>query len=312
MLAALVDHLWQSAWICGAIALLCFICRHDFAPLRLWMWRIAALKFLFPMSILVAMGRRRGFPVKYPDDPAPASLLEASHAIARYASPARMHEWSSWRMLLAVLAVLLLTVACVRWIHRQLRIERERVSAESRRIKSDLDDIVRRPGFLHSALLTACAMLFAALPMLAGALEGRQKHYELLILNAQSLRDAAVTMSPSAPGMGTRYRVDATADGVLVRNVTIQELTGIAYGVTQYYVRGQHAHEAGEEDWFTGPRYDVHVTGRVIHPEKFDPFALRGRITRLLAERHGIEIYKNSKCQPPCGKYGVPMPADPL
>jgi hypothetical protein len=54
------------------------------------------------------------------------------------------------------------------------------------------------------------------------------------------------------------------------------------------------------------------VSGRVFEPDKFDPFALRARITRLLAERHGLEIYVDSKCQPPCGKYGVAMPADPL
>ena len=48
-------------------------------------------------------------------------------------------------------------------------------------------------------------------------------------------------MTPAAPGMGTRwYRVDADHDGVSVRNVTIQELAGIAYGVTRYYVRGDH------------------------------------------------------------------------
>ena len=57
------------------------------------------------------------------------------------------------------------------------------------------------------------------------------------------------------------------------------------------------------------PRYDVRVTRPVVEPEEFDPFALRARITRMLAERHGLEIYVNSKCQPPCGKYGVPMPA---
>jgi len=112
--------------------------------------------------------------------------------------------------------------------------------------------------------------------------------------------------------MGTRYRVDADHDGVFIRNVTIQELAGIAYGVTRYYVRGDHFYEEGAQDWFIVPRYDVRVTGRVIDPERFDPLALRARMTRMLAERHGIEIYVDSKCQPPCGKYGVPMPVDPL
>jgi hypothetical protein len=312
MLPGLVDHLWQSAGICGAITLLAFISRHDFAPLRLWMWRMAALKFMLPFALLVAFGGWLGFPVKYPDDPAPPELLEASNAIGRFMSPARAHEWDSWRLLLATLAVLLLTVSCIRWIRRQWSFEEERALAEAFRRERDPDDIVRRPGFLNSALLTACAILFVALPLLAGALEDREKHFELLVRNARSLRDATVTMRPAAPGMGTRYRVAATAGGVQIRNVTIQELAGLAYGVTRYYVRGDHFYEEGEQDWLIVPRYDVQISGRVSEPDEFDPFALRARITRLLAERHGLEIYVDSKCQPPCGKYGVPMPADPL
>ena len=54
------------------ITLLAFLSAYDFAPLRLWMWRIAALKFALPFAMLVAIGEWLGFPVKYPDDPAPA------------------------------------------------------------------------------------------------------------------------------------------------------------------------------------------------------------------------------------------------
>ena len=112
-------------------------------------------------------------------------------------------------MLLATLAAVLLSVSCARWILRQLQYERERALEEDRRLERDLDDIVRRPGFFSSALLTACAMLCVTMPVLAGALEDRQRHFELLVSNSRSLRDAAVTMTPAAPGMGTRYRVDA-------------------------------------------------------------------------------------------------------
>lgn len=312
MLAGFVDHLWQSAWICGAIILLALICRDDFARLHLWLWRIAALKFVFPIALLVAFGSWLGFPVKYPDDPAPAAMLEAFRTLTSFASPARVHEWNGWRLLLAMLVVLLITAACARWLRRQLHVEQQRVLEESERLARDIDDIVQRPGFFKSALLTASAMLFVAMPVLAGGLEDRQRHYELLVSNAQSMRDAAVTMKPAAPGMGRRYRVVADERGVLIRNVTIQELAGIAYGVTRYYVRGDHFYEEGEQDWFIVPRYDVRVTGRVLEPERFDPLALRARITRMLAERHGLEIYVDSKCQPPCGKYGVPMPEDAL
>ena len=312
MLAALADHLWQSAWTCGLITLLAFICRDHFALLRLWMWRLAALKFVFPVALFARIGEGLGFPVTYPDDPAPASLLAVSRAIQSFFSPTRTNEWIGWKLLLAVVLALLLAGACAWWVRSRLRIERQRVQNEALRLEQDLNDLVRRPGFFSSALLTACALLFVALPVIGGGLEERQHHYELLIENAVSLRDAPVTMVPAKPGIGFRFRVDADEHGVLIRNATIQELAGIAYGVTRYYVRGDHWRYEGELDWFTVPRYDVRVSGRVTEPERFDPFALRARITRMLAEKHSLEIYVDSQCQPPCGKYGVAMPADPL
>jgi hypothetical protein len=308
MFAGLVDHLWQSAWICGAMTLLAIISRKDFAPLRLWMWRIAALKFLFPFALLVALGGWMGFPVKYPDDAAPPEMLATFRALTSLASPARVHEWSGWWLVLAMLLMLAISTLCAWWLKRQLFLEQQRVLEEARRLERDRDDFAPRPGFFNSALLTACALLFVAVPVLAGGLEDRQRHYELLVSNSRSLRDAAVTMTPAAPGMGSRFRIDADEFGVFIRNVTIQELAGIAYGVTRYYVRGDHWRAEGAQDWFIVPRYDLRVTGRVLDPGRFDPLALRARITRMLAERHGLEIYVDSKCQPPCGKYGVPMP----
>jgi len=312
MIAALADHLWQSAALCVVIAVLAHLSRAHFALLRLWMWRIAALKFVFPVAILVAFGAWLGFPVKYPQDPAPAALLAVSKSIQSIVSPARMHQWEGWRLALAVSIALVISGACTWWLRSRLHVEGQRVRDEARRREMDLDDIAPYPGFLNSALLASCALLFVALPVLAGGLDDRQRHYELLIENARSLHDATVTMVPAKPGMGTRFRIEADERGVLIRNATIQELAGIAYGVTRYYVRGDHWRYEGELDWFIVPRYDVHVSGRVIEPERFDPYALRARITRMLAEKHSLEIYVDSQCQPPCGKYGVAMPADPL
>ena len=310
MLAGLVDHLWQSAWICGAITLLALISRNNFAQLRLWLWRIAALKFAVPFALLFAFGEWLGLPVRYPGDPAPAVLIDAFAALSHLASPVRVNEWSGWRLLMAIVVVLLITAACLRWLLQQLHIEQQRALEESLRRERDIDDFVPRPGFFNAALLTACAILFVVIPVLAGAVDDRQRRHALLVSNARSLRDAAITMVPAAPGMGRRYRIDADERGVLIRNATIQELAGIAYGVTRYYVRGDHFYEEGEQDWFIVPRYDVRVTGRVVEPEEFDPLALRSRMTRMLAERHGLEIYVDNKCQPPCGKYRVPMPEE--
>jgi len=60
------------------------------------------------------------------------------------------------------------------------------------------------------------------------------------------------------------------------------------------------------------PRYDVHVTAPVQRPAEFDPYALRQPVTKLLAERFGLEINLDNRCQPPCGSYAVAMPVDPL
>jgi hypothetical protein len=312
MLPGFVDHVWQSTWVCGCACILAFVARHNCADLRLSLWRIALVKFMFPFTLLVAMGEWLGFPIKYPEDPAPAVLTNAFAVLTPFASPARAHAWSGGWLLLAACVAVASAGACIWWLRRRLNIERERGRQEAVRRERDNDDLAPPPGFVHSALLTACALAFVAIPVLAGATDDRQSRHQLLIANAEALRNAPTTMKPAAPGMGQRHRIDADALGVSIRNVTVQELAAIAYGVNRFFVRGQHFYEEGEQDWLIVPRYDVRVTGRVLEPDKFDPFALRARITRMLAERHGLEIYVNSKCQPPCGKYGVPMPPDPL
>ena len=119
-------------------------------------------------------------------------------------------------------------------------------------------------------------------------------------------------MRPAAPGMGTRSRLSADAHGVFIRNATIQDLTAFAYGVNRFFVRGDHFFESGEKDWLIDARYDIRITGAIREPGEFDTYALRAPITQMLAERHGLEIYLNNECQPPCGKYGVPMADDGL
>ena len=64
--------------------------------------------------------------------------------------------------------------------------------------------------------------------------------------------------------------------------------------------------------WLLSPRYDVRVTAPVREPDRFDPYALRQIVTRMITERFGSEIHMNGKCQPPCGRYGVPLANEPL
>jgi len=58
MIAALLDHLWQSTLFAGAIALLVQLFRRQAAALRFWLWFTASMKFLFPFALLMMLGRR--------------------------------------------------------------------------------------------------------------------------------------------------------------------------------------------------------------------------------------------------------------
>jgi hypothetical protein len=123
-------------------------------------------------------------------------------------------------------------------------------------------------------------------------------------------------MTVAARGMGERYRVVADDSGVLIRNANLIDIVAIVYAIHRSAVWTEHR-ASGDPGalpnfWMVWPRYDVRVTAPVVHPEEFDPYALRQPLTRLLAERFGLEINLDNKCQPPCGNYGVVMPADPL
>jgi beta-lactamase regulating signal transducer with metallopeptidase domain len=56
MIAALLDHLWQSTLFATLAGLITLMLRHNQARLRYRLWLAASLKFLFPFSILMALG----------------------------------------------------------------------------------------------------------------------------------------------------------------------------------------------------------------------------------------------------------------
>ena len=56
LIAPLADHLWQSTAFLGAVAAVCVVLRHCSPRLRYWLWLAASLKFLVPLSLLVALG----------------------------------------------------------------------------------------------------------------------------------------------------------------------------------------------------------------------------------------------------------------
>jgi hypothetical protein len=308
MVAALVDHLWQSTQFCALTALLALLVRASFARLRLWMWRIAALKFLLPFALPYAAGQWLGFPMPHSSDPPPPLLVEWIADWTPVFRPARTFGAPGISAFLMLPLAMIFSYAGALWIRRHLRLTQTRVAAEAARAERDIDDTPRGPGFFASALLTACAILSVAAPTVAGAIADLQRRRDALISNSRSLRAAPAMMTAAAPGMGAQFRVTADAGGVLIRNATVQELLGLAYGVHPYYVRTDHFHEAGQPDWLRGPRYDVRVVGPVREPGRFDAYALREAISSLLAQQFGLTIFLNNQCQPPCGRYQVAMP----
>jgi beta-lactamase regulating signal transducer with metallopeptidase domain len=58
VIAALLDHLWQSTLFAGAIALSMPLFRRQSASLRFWLWFTASMKFLIPFAALTTLGRQ--------------------------------------------------------------------------------------------------------------------------------------------------------------------------------------------------------------------------------------------------------------
>jgi hypothetical protein len=313
VLAALADHLWQSLLSCGLCAALSWIARRNSANVRLWLWRLCALKLLLPFSLLFALGRWMGFPAYHSADRVPAPLLLMVDAFAPLLAPVKAAGIGGWGAMLCVAALLAALTLFAPRLFRCLLIERVRVSAEKMRLEVDPNCAPPGLGFLKAALLTSCAAVIFSGTLMAGAIADRRWRQELLLTHVRALHGAPIDMTRAAPGMGLRWRIDAAANGVLLRNISIQDLVALAYGVNHYAVWGNQMMSEDDPDskpWLIDPRYDLRITARIVAPGDFDAYALRPRLTKYLAERFGYEIYVNGRCQPPCGSYGVAMPDD--
>jgi len=66
VIAALLDHLWQSTLFAACVALLAMLVRRQAARLRFALWLAASVKFLVPFSALVLLGRWMLPPVLVP------------------------------------------------------------------------------------------------------------------------------------------------------------------------------------------------------------------------------------------------------
>jgi hypothetical protein len=309
VLAAFLDHLWQSVLVLGLLTIAAALVRPNAAVVRLWIWRIAALKFLVPFHALFIVGGWLGYPIRFAEDTVPDRLAATVATVTPYFTPAQSGGLRGWPLAACFALAPIAFVPSARLIRARLRATGLSASAPARG-STESPGAAPGLGFLLGMLFATVSMIALGAPVLAGAVADRIARHELLIADSRSLFDADVSIQPAAPGMGRRVRVSASPRGVFVRNASIQDLTALSYGVTLGYVWSDHFTERGGEDWFTNARYDVRIAGRIQDPDRFDTYALRIPVTRVLAERYRLEIYVNDRCQPPCGRYGVAIPED--
>jgi len=316
MLAAVADHLWQSLLCCALAALLAGLARHNPAIVRLWLWRTCALKFLVPFALLFALGECLGFPLVHSDDPLPERLVRGAAAITPWVSPAQSGILPRIGLLALLLAGLAAALFCFRYVTGAIRVEFERSRQEAWLLDAAAEDAPPALGFFKAALFTSCAIWSLGGALMGGEIADGNWRRALLIENSRALRDAPVILAEAAPGMGSRSRIYAGSNGVLIRNINLQDLIAVSYGVSHFSVTTTQMYSADTEpqvnSWLRTPLYDVRISASIREPEEFDPYALRQRVTTLLVKRFGLEIHVNGKCQPPCGRWDTQRDERPL
>jgi beta-lactamase regulating signal transducer with metallopeptidase domain len=120
VIAALVNHLWQSTLFCGAAWLITLMLRANSAALRHWIWLLASAKFLVPFSLLFFLGSLIGMPSARIADNEPLVLGEALQTASALVAPgvAQSPESSGPSMLLLAGGAIWLGVAAIlamRW-----------------------------------------------------------------------------------------------------------------------------------------------------------------------------------------------------
>jgi hypothetical protein len=297
VLAALTDHLWQSIVSGAVIGCLAWLARRSSAALRLWLWRIAALKFLLPFALLYALGGWLGFPVRHSAVPPPATVVEFFAQGFPLVAPAQAGLFPAYWMIVGLVLALTMAVVCIAVILRELRLSRQRRDEEQARIEADWQYRPVPLGFFPAIALTSVALCMTTIPVISGALADRQWRQKVLAIDTVSLQSAFIEMSEARPGGGILARVSANENGVSIGNINIQDLVAMVYGIDKFEVFG------GALPWLEWPRYDVRVYGPVRSPPVFDPYSLRQPVTNYLHDRFGASIRVNGDCQEPCGDH---------
>jgi beta-lactamase regulating signal transducer with metallopeptidase domain len=178
MIAALVNHLWQSTLFCGGAWLITLALRPNSAALRHWIWLLASLKFLVPFSLLFYVGSYIGLPVARSADVPPLMLGDALQSVSVLVSPTGALRPESGAASLALVVLLAIWAGGVllvgaRWL-LALRAANSLVRAAR-----------PAPGALADARITdadiepAVARVFHPVVLLPAALLGRLTQREI-------------------------------------------------------------------------------------------------------------------------------------
>ncbi|HEU4779887.1 MAG TPA: M56 family metallopeptidase [Steroidobacteraceae bacterium] len=121
MIAALINHLWQSTLFCGGAWLITLALRANSASLRHWIWLLASVKFLVPFSLLFIAGSYIGLPAARIADNQPLILGVALQSVSPLVSPSALQATESGAgstMLIVLLALWLggALVVGLRWL----------------------------------------------------------------------------------------------------------------------------------------------------------------------------------------------------
>ena len=175
----------ETAGLAGGLA---WLTRKNLAAVRLWIWRIAALKFLLPLDLLFALGAWIGYPVRHSAVPPPALLAIAVGATAHAFAPAQTAAFTHSTLVLAMILAIISATACVVWIFRKERFAREDLDAENSRAARDWSDRPPPPGFLRAAtLFGASDTTWREVGMPLSLLPGLHHHREACVRLAQAV-----------------------------------------------------------------------------------------------------------------------------
>ncbi|MDF3019736.1 MAG: hypothetical protein K0Q92_1039 [Steroidobacteraceae bacterium] len=293
-MAQLIDHVWQSAGVVLLIWCLASMTRRNSAGLRLWLWRIAALKFLVPFSVVYALGSRVGFPTRHSAIPPPSGLLDAVASATPWATPMQVFAASGFPFIGGLLLIFGLSALCVWATAHELQLAGRQRTEEIARAEGDAYWQPVPLGMLKATTLAAAVFSSLAAPLVAGALHDRVLRQEALALDIESLRTAPVSLTEANWRFGDRPEIRAVEGGVTIRNVNLQDLVAMVYGIDHFEVFG------GALPWLESPHYNVQVSGPLHAPGMFDPYSLRQPVTQYLYDQYGVSIRVNGNCQEPC------------